>query len=263
LAFNELTGGGLNGGLKGDLNGIQLGNGDVNGDNQFDFQDTYKLLQHLTGNQSLVEDTNTLVYFMKIKTTDDYNTTTPSNWTSKYNGTTLMANLSLDNGLVVFPKYSVTWRGDVNLSHSPTQNLQVQSMKMSRLSLSRFSKEQITELHLDVEKQNENVVVTISVPINTKNITGSQFRVMFDNSRLSFDKIEYSDEQINNFNSTRTNYINLGSISTDGSQNLNRGIEYKVHFKTNQDLESILGLVYLQKVELVTQEGIQIESIVK
>jgi hypothetical protein len=108
LAFNELAGGGLNGGLKGDLNGIQLGNGDVNGDNQFDFQDTYKLLQHLTGNQSLVEDTNTLVYFMKIKTTDDYNTTTPSNWTSKYNGTTLMANLSLDNGLVVFPKYSVT-----------------------------------------------------------------------------------------------------------------------------------------------------------
>jgi hypothetical protein len=86
---------------------------------------------------------------------------------------------------------------------------------------------------------------------------------MFDDSRLSFDKIEYSDEQINNFNSTRTNYINLGSISTDGSQNLNRGIEYKVYFKTNQDLESILGLVYLQKVELVTQEGIQIESIVK
>jgi hypothetical protein len=263
LAFNELAGGGLNGGLKGDLNGIQLGNGDVNGDNQFDFQDTYKLLQHLTGNQSLVEDTNTLVYFMKIKTTDDYITTTPSNWTSKYNGTTLMANVSLDNGLVVFPQYSVTWRGDVNLSHSPTQNLQVQSMKMSRLSLSRFSKEQITELHLDVQKENENVVVTILVPINTKNITGSQFRVMFDDSRLSFDKIQYSNEQINNFNSIRTNYINLGSISTDGSQNLNGGIEYKVYFKTNQDLQSILGLVYLQKVELVTQEGIQIESIVK
>jgi hypothetical protein len=263
LAFNELAGGGLNGGLKGDLNGIQLGNGDVNGDNQFDFQDTYKLLQHLTGNQSLVEDTNTLLYFMKIKTTDDYNTTTPSNWTSKYNGTTLMANLSLDNGLVVFPKYSVTWRGDVNLSHSPNQNLQVQAMKMSRLSHSRFSKEQITELHLDVQKENENVVVTISVPINTKNITGSQFRVMFDDSRLSFDKIEYSDEQINNFNSIRTNYINLGSISTDGSQNLNGGMEYKVYFKTNQDLQSILGLVYLQKIELVTQDGIQIESIVK
>jgi hypothetical protein len=263
LAFNELTGGGLNGGLKGDLNGIQLGNGDVNGDNQFDFQDTYKLLQHLTGNQSLVEDTNTLVYFMKIKTTNDYNTTTPSNWTSKYNGTTLMANVSLDNGLVVFPQYSVTWRGDVNLSHSPTQNLQVQSMKMNRLSLSRFSKNEMTELHLDVEKENESVVVTISVPINTKNITGSQFRVMFDDSRLSFDKIKYSNEQINNFNSIRTNYINLGSISTDGSQNLNGGMEYKVYFKTNQDLQSILGLVYLQKIELVTQDGIQIESIVK
>jgi len=263
LAFNELSGGGLNGGYKGDLNGIQLGNGDVNGDNQFDFQDTYKLLQHLTGTQSLVESTNTLVYFMKIKTTTDYNTTTTSNWTSKFNGTTLMANVDLDNGLVVFPQYSVTWRGDVNLSHSPTQNLQVQAMKMGRLSLSRFSKNEMTELYLDVEKENESVVVTISVPTNTKNITGSQFRVMFDDSRLSFDKIQYSNEQINNFNSIRTNYINLGSISPDGSQTLNGGVEYKVYFKTNRDLQSILGLVSLQKVELVTQDGIQIESIVK
>ena len=263
LAFNELTGGGLNGGLKGDLNGIQLGNGDVNGDNQFDFQDTYKLLQHLTGNQSLVEDTNTLVYFMKIKTTNDYNTTTPSNWTSKYNGTTLMANVSLDNGLVVFPQYSVTWRGDVNLSHSPTQNLQVQSMKMNRLSLSKSTNSEMVEISLDIDKQDNILVVSVSIPNNGKSIAGSQFRLVYDYDKVQYLKTEYSNPIIRNYSTDRIGYINVGSISINGTENLNNGIEYKVFFKLNQNIENTLGLVSLIKTELVTSKGELIQSIIR
>jgi hypothetical protein len=263
LAFNELAGGGINGGLKGDLNGIQLGNADVNGDNNFDFQDTYKLLQHLTGTQSLVESTNTLVYFMKIKTKSDYENTTVFNWKSKYNGTTLMAGVDLTNGLVNFPQYNVTWLGDINLSHSPASAGAVtQSTTKSQMVTLSQSKTDLLELNLDVELVDGNIIVTISVPQNTKNITGSELRIGYDNSKLTYDKME-TNSTLSNFDAKRDTYIRIGSISTDGSKNLNGGIEYKVYFKTNQDLKSILGLVGLVKTELVIKDGTQVEVIVR
>ena len=263
LAFNELAGGGINGGLKGDLNGIQLGNADVNGDNNFDFQDTYKLLQHLTGTQSLVESTNTLVYFMKIKTKSDYENTTVFNWKSKYNGTTLMAGVDLTNGLVNFPQYNVTWLGDINLSHSPASAGAVtQATTKSQMVTLSQSKTESLELNLDVELVDGNIIVTISVPQNAKNITGSELRIGYDNSKLTYDKME-TNSTLSNFDAKRDTYIRIGSISTDGSKNLNGGIEYKVYFKTNQDLKSILGLVGLVKTELVIKDGTQVEVIVR
>ena len=263
LAFNELAGGGINGGLKGDLNGIQLGNADVNGDNNFDFQDTYKLLQHLTGTQSLVESTNTLVYFMKIKTKSDYENTTVFNWKSKYNGTTLMAGVDLTNGLVNFPQYNVTWLGDINLSHSPASAGAVtQSTTKSQMVTLSQSKTESLELDLDVELIDGNIIVTISVPQNTKNIIGSEIRIGYDNSKLSYDKME-TNSTLSNFDAKRDTYVRIGSISTDGSKNLNGGAEYKVYFKSNQSLKTILGLVAITKLEMVLSDGTQIETIVK
>ena len=55
----------------------------------------------------------------------------------------------------------------------------------------------------------------------------------------------------------------MGSISTDGSQNLNGGIEYKIYFKETNNLDSFLGLVSILKVELVKKDGTQIGVIVK
>jgi hypothetical protein len=55
----------------------------------------------------------------------------------------------------------------------------------------------------------------------------------------------------------------VGSISTDGSKNLNGGVEYKLKFKLLQSTESILGLTTIIKSELVLPNGTQIESIIK
>jgi len=255
LAFNELAGGGINGGSKGDLNGIQLGNADVNGDNNFDFQDTYKLLQHLTGTQSLVESTNTLVYFMKIKTKSDYENTTVFNWKSKYNGTTLMAGVDLTNGLVNFPQYNVTWRGDINLSHSPASAGAVtQATTKSQMITLSQSKTDLLELNLDVELIDGNVVVSLNLPQNMKEIIGSELRIGYDNTKLIYDRME-TNSNLSNFDVKRDTYIKIGSISTDGSKNLNGGVEYKLYFKSAQPLKSILGLVSVMKTEMVIQNG--------
>jgi len=263
LAFNELAGGGINGGLKGDLGGIQLALGDVDKNGKFDFQDTYKMLQHLQGTQVLYSSQN-LANILIAREKSEYEGYTTQDWSGGIHSKTSVETNMTEGDLVQQLEYNIGFKGDVNLSHS-MGSLDVTTTAFSKqprmLSLSR-SVDQQTNILLDVENNN-GIIVSLTLPQNTKNITGAQFRVMFDNTILTFDKIEYSNQQITNFDSQRTDYINLGSISTDGSQNLNGGMEYKVYFKTNQDLQSILGLVSIQKVELVSQEGIQIESIVK
>ena len=260
LAFSELTGGGLNGGTAGNLNGIQLGNADVNGDANFDFQDTYKLLQHLNGTQSLVQSTNTLVYFMKIKSKTDWDGTTTSNWKSKYNGTTLMADVDItEDNLIQFPNYKVTWLGDVNLSHSPSSSGAVTTAKVysaPRLMSSK-SETNSVDVTFDVENVEDKIIVTLTIPENQKNIIGSEFRIGFDNTRVTYDRLE-TNSNLQNFDAERTEYIKLGSISTDGSKNLNGGVEYKIYFTPQQNFNSILGLVSIIKSELVTTNGEQV-----
>lgn len=263
LAFNELAYGGINGGFKGDLNGIQLQNADINGDNQFDFEDTYLLLNHLEGTP-FVQSTESLVHFMKIKETSLYNSITSQNWQSKFNATTLMAPISIDlNNLVTFPNFSVTWKGDINLSHSPAQYLQVQGVRMNRLNLSRYIEPNLTEIYLDIKKQEDMLIVHISIPNNNNNITGSQFRLVYDYDKVKYVKTEYSNTDIRNFTSDKLGYVSVGSISINGTENLNTAAQYTVYFKLNQNIENILGLISLMKTELVTREGTVIQSIVK
>ena len=84
----------------------------------------------------------------------------------------------------------------------------------------------------------------------------------YDNSRVEFYKIENSSN-LQSFSAERTNYIKLGSISTDGSQNLNGGVQYKIYFSPQQTFESTLGLLSVLKSELVKQDGGGVSHIIK
>ena len=258
LAFNELAGGGLNGGLKGDLGGIQLALGDIDRNGQFDFQDTYRMLQHLTGNAPLL-DVNSLAYFMVIREKSVYEGYTKQNW-SDGSWTTMMADSKMtEQSLVQQLQYNIGFKGDVNLSHSiSSPDVTTTSFSKSQpVMLKSRSVEQQTNLLLDIQNGDE-IIVTLTLPQNVKDIVGTQFRLGFDNTRVLFDRIEYSNTQIQNFQTTRSDYLNFGSISTDGSNNLNGGMEYKIYFKPNQPMESILGLVSVTKSELVTKDNQQI-----
>jgi len=263
LAFNELAGGGLNGGLKGDLGGIQLALGDIDRSGQFDFQDTYKMLQHLTGNASLL-DSNLLSYLMVIREKSVYEGYTKQNW-SDGSWTTMMADSKMtEQALVQQLQYNIGFKGDVNLSHSiSSPDVSVTSFSKSQYVMMKSrSVEQQTNLLLDIQNGDE-IIVTLTLPQNVKDIVGTQFRLGFDDTRVSFGRIEYSNTQIQNFQTTRNDYLNFGSISTDGSNNLNGGMEYKIYFKPNQPMKSILGLVSLTRKEVINSNGINVEMIVK
>jgi len=118
------------------------------------------------------------------------------------------------------------------------------------------------EVNLDIEKTEEHIVVTLDLPQNNFNLVGSEFRIGFDNTRLEYDKIE-TTTTMNTFDAKRETYLKIGSISTDGSMNLNGGVQYKIYFKQLQSLNSTLGLVSVKKSEVVDKNANQIGVIIK
>jgi hypothetical protein len=264
MAFNELAGGGINGGFKGDFDyNVQYANADVSRDGIFDFKDTHIMLDFLNGGTMF--DVSYLAAVMSLTEVSDYESMTSTNWTS-YGTTRTQFPLGLVTGTKQYDKsIAVHWKGDVNMSHSHLpSSVQVTSMAKNNMTISNSSKsiQNQFEVDLDIEKIGEEIVVTLKVPENTKNITGSEFRIGYDSSRVTFDRIENGSD-LQSFSAKRSTYIKLGSISSDGSQNLNGGTEYKIYFKETNNLTSFLGLVSVLKSELVKKDGTQIGVIVR
>jgi len=267
MAFNELAGGGINGGLKGDFDyNVQYANADVSRDGVFDFKDTQIMLDFLNGGTMF--DASYLAAVMSLTELSEYESMTSTNWTN-YGTTRTQFPLGLVTGTKQYDKsIAVHWKGDVNMSHSHLpSNIQVTSMAMKSMNISNSPQptsksENTIEVDLDIQKIGEEIVVTLNLPQNSKEIVGTEFRIGYDNSRVTFDRIENGSD-LQSFSAKRSTYIKLGSISSDGSQNLNGGTEYKIYFKETNNLTSFLGLVSVLKSELVKKDGTQIGVIVK
>ena len=262
-AFSELAGGGINGGYKGDLNGVQLQNADVNGDKKFDFQDTFKLLKFLQGEENLTTN-NSLSQIMRPVPKSVYDGTTTSNWStqSNYSPTTNIP-FSLVYDSIQQIQYKVGFLGDVNLSHSAAQtNNTTTSARMMSVRNSSTQNTTLLEVNLDIEQTEEHIIVTLDLPENNFNLVGSEFRIGFDNERVEYDKLETSTT-MNTFDAKRETYIKIGSISVDGSMNLNGGVQYKIYFKPIQSFDSTLGLVSVKKSEVVDKNANIINVIIK
>ena len=255
--FSELAGGGINGGFKGDLNGVQLQNADINGDKNFDFQDTQIGLNFLQGND--IGFNGYLSEIMRIVPKSEYDGTTTSNWSTQttYSPSTSIL-FSIKDTLQTL-EYKVSFLGDVNLSHSAPQTTQTTSA--ARLPLSRQNNTSL-EVGLDIEKTEEHIIITLDVPENNFNLVGSEFRIGFDNERVEYDKLE-TTTMMNSFDAKRSSYIKVGSISVDGSMNLNGGVQYKIYFKPIQSFDSTLGLVSVKKSEVVDKNANTINVIIK
>jgi hypothetical protein len=258
--FNELTGGGIFGGYKGDLNGVQLQNSDVNQDGEFDFQDSQIGLAFLNGDDTPFN--GYLQEIMRIVPKSEYDNTTTSNWKTQPNKSPSTNFTFSVIDTIQTLEYKVSFIGDVNLSHSAPQSTSSNGVQSTSARKSSSQKSNGLEVLLDISKVEDKIVVTLDIPQNNNNIVGSEFRIGYDNTRVEFDRIE-TDSNLQSFSAERTNYIKLGSISTDGSQNLNGGVRYKIYFSPQQTFDSILGLVSVTKSELVKQDGGGVSHIIK
>jgi hypothetical protein len=263
LAFKELSNGGIFGNQSGleFTSGIQFMNADVDGNGVFNESDTYKLLQHLIGAESLTQF-STLTYLMKLYSKSEYDAITKSNWNTQFNSTRSLFPFSLNTGTLNNTyNVEVTWVGDVNLSHSAQQTQSsVASMSVRTMSLpisNEINASIITELVSD------SVSVYITIDPLQQQLVGTQFQLNYDNSLLKFSSVSYKTKgSPTNYGTDKADYINFGSLIT-GEGVLDNTTEYKISFKPQTKLDNILGLVSVKFMDAVNKSGRTLKVIMK
>ena len=260
LAFKELanSGIGMNEGGNEYQYGIQYAHSDVNRDGQFDFQDTFIMMDFLNG--GTLFDASYLATVMKLTKTSDYNSIASNNWNT-HMVTRTMYPLNLNTTDKNYDiDVTVSWLGDVNLSHSPTPT---NNLSVTGKSVRKTSKiEGDIEIEFNSEIIGENLVVTLKLNPLTEQVVGTQFRINYDSDKLTYTTTEFTNTKLNNFHTNRGTFISLGSISTDGSILLDNTTEYKLTFKTNE-VKSGLGLVSIKPIDAVNKLGNQLKMVIK
>jgi hypothetical protein len=264
LAFKELADGGIFGNQSGMglTNGIQYLNADVDGNGIFNEADTYKLLQHLTGVQSLSQST-ALTYLMKLYNKSDYDGITTSNWGTKFNSTRNLIPFTLGSLNNTY-NINVTWLGDVNLSHSAQQSVSSVSSNSIR-SMSVMSNTITNEVNVIIMSEivGNSIIVTISVDPLQQELVGTQFQLNYDNTKLKFEKVEFTTKgNPTNFGTNKGSYINIGSLLTSGDV-LDKTTEYRVIFTPINNITDILGLTSISTTDAVNKAGAQLKVKIK
>jgi hypothetical protein len=256
LAFKELSDKGILGNQSGMglTNGIQYLNADVDGNGVFNENDTYKLLRHLTGVESLSQST-ALTYLMKLYNKSAYDTITTSNWGTQFNYTRNLIPFTL-GGLNNTYNISVTWLGDVNLSHSAQQSVSSVASNSVR-SMSVLSSPISNEINATImtEMIGDSVYAYITIDPLGQELVGTQFKLNYDNSLLKFNNVSFKTKgSPTNYGTDKTDYINLGSLITDGGI-LDNTTEYRISFTSKTKLDNILGLISVDVTDAVNKSG--------
>ena len=260
LAFKELA----NGGIFGNQSGIEFGygiqykNADINDDGIFNEGDCFKLLQHLTGAANIV-DSFTLPKTLRLITSDKYNTIGKSNWNtiSTPLGNTYSFDINTGKATDTF-NISAAWKGDVNLSHSttpPSNGITTNSVRtMGTHSMSISSTDINASIMTDVI--GDSIYAYIALDPLGQNVVGTQFQLNYDNSVLKFKGIQFITKgSPTNYATDKGNYINLGSLVSDGSTSLDTTTSYKISFSSNTKLNNILGLISIGSTDAVNKDG--------
>jgi hypothetical protein len=269
LAFNELANSGIN--QDETFNEIdhvmQAINGDVDNNGVFNFDDTYKLLGHVLGNGTYLESDD-LVYMLKLYRTDQYDVIDSTNYNNYPHGTTLLLPLVVQNSSQLNYVFngSITWRGDVNLSHSsiPGNMTEVNTVgKTARPKAFKYNanKEAATiNSGMVTELKDGKVVMTLTLNPSSQDVVGTQYKVNYDTSKLSFESVEFNTENTaTNFGTPKDGYVKFGSIIQTGDKVLTDKTTYTLIFTPKVNLTNALGLVTVSNTDAVNKTGEQLK----
>ena len=258
LAFQELTDKGINNNQTGNkfTHGIQYVNADIDKDGDFDFDDTFVMLDWLNGGTEF--SLTNLSSVMRLIETSAYNSV-PSTAIGNYT-TTSKFPLGLTSGTTTYTKnITVSWLGDVNLSHSPTptNNLSVTGMTISNASSMTDRKMYISnaptiELRIESEVKDDKIHYRVRGTYGGTPIGAIQLLLKYNK-----DKIQLSD---NIFETGGTDFVNdqdgmisFGSLKIDDGT-LNNLSTYEFIF-TGETSKGSLGLFLIEDIEAVTTDN--------
>jgi hypothetical protein len=264
LAFRELANNGLFGNQSGNEfgYGIQYKNADINDDGIFNESDCFSLLQNLTGTKDLVSS-YTLDNTIKLIPDSIYNLIGKSTWGSFQNFAGKSYSFSLlDNVLNYNYNLSVSWKGDVNLSHSVTPPSNGITTMSVRTSMSAPTSNEINS-SIVTEIINDSVTAYITIDPLQQELVGTQFQLNYDNSLLKFGSVSYKTKgSPTNYGTDKGDYVNFGSLIMDGGT-LDNTTEYKISFQPQTKLDNVLGLISVRFMDAVNKSGKTLKVIMK
>jgi hypothetical protein len=257
LAFKELAdAGGIFGGGSGTQfgYGIQFKNADVNDDGYFNESDCFALLQNLTGSKNLV-DNYTLDNTMKIILDSTYGTIGKSNWQQFPSFTGKNYGFSLLDGKINYTyNLAVSWKGDVNLSHSATPPSNGITTNSANYGITT-NNTNVSSAYIITQIVGDSLIAVIKFTPNSNPIVGVQFQVNYDKSFISLTNSTYKTTGSPiNFSNDKGSFINLGSLNT-GGESLGENTEYQLTFKIKKSINNSLGLISISSNEAVDVNG--------
>jgi len=262
LAFKEVANIGLFGNQTGNefVYGMQYKNADVNEDGYLNETDAFLLLQHLTGKKNLV-DTFNLNKTLRIIPQSTYNLIGKSNWNTFTTPLGSSYGFDINTGKPIDTlNFAMGWKGDANLSHSTTplsNGITTMSVRTMSIMSNEINASIITELVGD------SVTAYITIDPLGQELVGTQFQLNYDNTLLKFSGVSYKTKgNVTNYGTDKGDYINLGSLITDGGI-LDNTTEYKISFKPQTKLDNVLGLISVGFMDAVNKSGKTLKVIMK
>lgn len=261
LLFKEVSNIGLFGNQSGNefTRGIQYRNADVNDDGYVNELDSYLLLQHLVGKKQLV-DTFNLNKTLRIIPQSKYDSIGKSNWNTFTNPLGSSYTFDINTGKSIDTlNLALAWKGDVNLSHSTPVTLN----NLTSMSVRTMSVSDNIDGTIMTEIIGDSVYAYITIDPLMQELVGTQFQLNYDNSLLKFNNVTFKTKgSPNNYGTNKGDYINLGSLITDGGT-LDNTTEYKISFTPKTKLDNILGLISIGFMDAVNKDGKTLKVVMK
>ena len=200
---------------------------------------------------------------MKLYNKSDYDAITTNNWGTQFNSTRNLIPFTLGSLNNTY-NISVTWLGDVNLSHSAQQSVSSVSSNSIR-TMSVMNNSITNEINVITigELINNKVIITLSVDPLQQELVGTQFQLNYDNTKLKFEKVEFTTKgNPTNFGTDKGSFINIGSLITSGDV-LDKTTEYRIIFTPINSITDVLGLTSISTTDAVNKAGRQLKVKIK
>jgi len=235
--------------------------GDIN------FDDSYEILAYLQG----VTSTNTTFISKKDEV---YNISgIKSTFGDEGNGIATVSPTFKPTDTNKSFEFAHAIAGDVNFSHGfePTStNADIPTAAQSamassmRVSMAPGEKYQAEEANIDLVSELKDGQVIFSINSDVADMIGSQFNIVYDNTRLVLDDVVFdTGNTMTNFSNHLENQgkINIGSFDQNFEATVKTGTPYKLIFTPTVQLNNTAGLITFKVNEGVKADGTQINFI--
>lgn len=148
---------------------------------------------------------------------------------------------------------SYAWCGDIDFSHSSPLVISSNTSTTSKLTA---KVQVVSNENTTVKTEILNGKVVVSIGLEVDNLAGAEYKIGYDDSKLSLDNISFdTGNAIANFSTHKENIITFGSIDKKGETSIKKGVPYKLVFTPKSALSNATGLIFVHFAEAVNLQA--------